>query len=210
MRVALLFIVAFLAVALAQDGVSSYSVFPRYPTKEIPTGSVAEVVLNFKNAGQSYLNFTYISAYLSSPENSKFILKNFTGFRYDSIVPPGYEVSFSYMFLPEEALATGDYTFVGQALYIDEDGVPHNTNFHESLISLVDPISTFDAQTLSTYVMGAGILGGIGFLVNKFLLGGGKKKKKSQSSGPVSAATVDDYVSDSNVSGWKKTKKNRK
>eukprot|EP01128_Nolandella_sp_AFSM9_P007783 TRINITY_DN4373_c0_g1_i1.p1 TRINITY_DN4373_c0_g1~~TRINITY_DN4373_c0_g1_i1.p1 ORF type:complete len:207 (-),score=64.48 TRINITY_DN4373_c0_g1_i1:63-683(-) len=201
-----LFALALVALAAAQSGASTAGVFPLFPENEFPLGNVVEVVFNFKNAGRGNLNVTYISAQLNSADAAAINLKNFTGFRYDSIVPPGYEVSFAYMFLPDESLSTGDYNFVGTAQYIDENGIPAESHFLNTKVTLLAPVTTFDAQTLSTYVMGLGIIAGIAFLVQTYVLGG---KKQYGSAKPLSAGAVNDYVSDSNVSSWKNSKKRK-
>ena len=162
-----------------------------------------------RNNGRHAYNVTSISGVLTHPMDTSVVAQNFTAFRYDQLVPPGYEVSMSYLFPPSESIEVRDYTFLGYAFYQTEDGIPFVDTYHNTSLVIVEPLQGLDFQMFSTYLMGVGILAGIGYLVYKFVLGGGKKstrKAAAAHSATGKSTDKDDWLSDSNVGSWKNKK----
>jgi len=195
-------------VQSAPDVLTS-SLFPRFTDKRLPLGQPIEVLLNFKNTGRKTYNVTAIRGFFLDPHDHNGFVQNFSAFRYDQMAPPGYEISFSYLFMADDMLELKEYMFYGDLYYTDESGGQYFTPYHNSSVTVYDASTPLDPQYLFTYVLLIGIIGGIGYIVSK-VLGGKKGSKRSKSSAPSTPSATDrnEWINDSNVKGWK-DKKNK-
>jgi len=126
------------------------------------------------------------------------------------LIKPGDLRTFAYKFFPDQLLEPRDYTFICTVSYNDEDNVNYTTTFYNGTILMVEAALPVDAQTFFAYFLGVGLVALLGFGVYTYFLGGKKKRStKAVETGTRNnpgAASTNDWLNDSNVASWKKSK----
>jgi len=128
--------------------------------KTITQGDSVELLVGFHNKGSIAFNVTEIFAAIVWGMDFNQFVQNFTKQALSVLVKPGEERTFLYPFTPDPMLEPREWGLVATVKY-NHDG--DNATFVSTLLNttfaLAEPPSTFDAQTLFTYVLFAGLLG---------------------------------------------------
>ena len=114
---------------------------------------------------------------------------NFSAVTYNSVVEPGKETSFEYMFQIDPQLAGHEFTLALTAFYQD-DSEQYSSTFINTSFPVFDPVASFDLQTVfvcgsllslafsATYAAlhATGTLSGVKTLTRKILWSSGGSK----------------------------------
>eukprot|EP00760_Papus_ankaliazontas_P011579 PhM_4_TR14859/c0_g1_i2/m.26161/K13249/SSR1; translocon-associated protein subunit alpha len=143
-------------------GVTTTCLFPDYPEgSAIPTGDYVEALVGMNNAADVTYRAEYVVAYLLNP-NPMFYIQNFSGAVYGRSVSAGETATLKYRFKPDAQLDPRDYNLVVQVFYMNDDNETFLASAFNSTVTLAEPVTTMDAQTIFSY---ASLLGVVGLLV---------------------------------------------
>jgi hypothetical protein len=210
-------------IILPSPDVVPSCVFPRFVGGRLPIGKVLELLLGFKNIGHKTFNITAIHGSFRYPSDPSIFVQNFTSWKYGAIVRPLEHVTLQYYFFPDELLEPKDYVFVCNVYYSDEENVNYTTTFFNSTIYMVEDSTPLDLKTFFTYFLILGVVGLVSYVIytvrsGKKLIPASLSKATSVEKGTrASTSDSDEWLADSNFTGWKKQtkkaekeKKNRK
>eukprot|EP00760_Papus_ankaliazontas_P011578 PhM_4_TR14859/c0_g1_i1/m.26159/K13249/SSR1; translocon-associated protein subunit alpha len=142
--------------------ITTTCLFPDYPEgSAIPTGDYVEALVGMNNAADVTYRAEYVVAYLLNP-NPMFYIQNFSGAVYGRSVSAGETATLKYRFKPDAQLDPRDYNLVVQVFYMNDDNETFLASAFNSTVTLAEPVTTMDAQTIFSY---ASLLGVVGLLV---------------------------------------------
>ncbi|EFA77066.1 translocon-associated protein TRAP alpha subunit [Heterostelium album PN500] len=203
-------IFAFAAVAIAEDvevvtetvatgpsDVSFSYIFPDYPNKEFPAGSVIEVLVGFSNNAEVAYNVSGIFASLNHPQEMKYYIQNYTRGEYGIAVQPGQHTTLAYRFVPDALLDPRQF---GLLISMDYQNELQNftQTFFNSTVLITEKPSTFDLEQFFLILFAVGIVGLVVFLVQGKL----PKSKKPRSNKSTSSTSSSSVVSSDDTSDW--------
>ncbi|TPX31590.1 hypothetical protein SmJEL517_g05095 [Synchytrium microbalum] len=171
--------------------------FPNNPFKTIVPGQPTECLIGMKNLGIKNETYTVygLTGALVSPQNLSTIIKNLTAVRYIVTLEPYEEATLPYKIKVD--LDSMDVGLVVLVDYIDSEENPLRGLGFSDTVKITSPISTFDIQTLSVYVLLVAFVGIVGyftyttFLVQYLPQSPPKRKTRSSTTaGPSSSSSV--------------------
>lgn len=176
---------------------------------EFPIGKEVHFLVGFKNKAQKDFQLSTIDASFRYSLDFSYTLQNFSSYPYNRVVEPNQETTLGYTFFISEQYAARSYGFTVNLLYSDKDGVQYqNTVFNET-VSLIELDEGLDGETFFLYVLLAGFVALIGYVLNKLYI---KYVNPTRPKGPkveqekVVTKEVDfDWLPPSMVANLKKT-----
>ncbi|TFK72976.1 hypothetical protein BDN72DRAFT_835634 [Pluteus cervinus] len=159
----------------------------------VVNGERNRLVLTVENKSDRNVTLVGATGALHHPE-TEVLVKNLTSLPYGVLLLEGTQLQLPYAFYSE--FIPGDLRLT---VWLEHsvDGKNYRVSAYDSIVSIVEaPISIFDLKMLSTYLVVAAILGGVGYSVFLTYFPA-PKKKKSQApdtiSEPVAASGVGGY-----------------
>ncbi|OZJ06825.1 hypothetical protein BZG36_00258 [Bifiguratus adelaidae] len=151
--------------------------FPNNPLQHVVNGERNKMVVSVTNNEKLPVTVNYIyGAFVDADDFGK-IVRNLTVFKYDKQIEHNQTVDINYLFYSEFAPQEMGMTIVVDLS--DSNSNKFNAIGFNGTVSIVEPqASIFDIQLLFLYVMLAGALGGIGYMIYRAFLGGSSKKTK--------------------------------
>ena len=131
----------------ANDDVDTAHYFPGNPEGKLLSGESLKVILGFRNSGETTLTVSQIAGSLNSPFRFNMYVTNFSAVTYNSVVEPGKETSFEYMFQIDPQLAGHEFTLALTAFYLD-DSEHYSSTFINTSFPVFDPVASFDSKTV--------------------------------------------------------------
>ncbi|RUS27276.1 translocon-associated protein, alpha subunit [Jimgerdemannia flammicorona] len=178
--------------------------FPDSPFGNVVNGQRNKLVVSFSNKDTVSYTVSILSGVLVNPNNFTQIVRNLTALRYDTPIGTGETVDIPFSFHSE--IAPQDLGLVVLVDFLDTNGNSHRAVGFNSTVTIVDPpTSIFDLQLLFLYVVLAGVLGGIGYLIQQAFFGGaakGKKKAKKVVEPSIGAAGAVDEKTTAYDESW--------
>ncbi|EGG15038.1 translocon-associated protein TRAP alpha subunit [Cavenderia fasciculata] len=150
-------------VAPVSDISFSY-IFPDYPTKEFPAGSVIEVLIGFTNNGEVDYNVSAIYASLNHAQETKHYIQNYTKAEYGVNVKPGFQATLPYRFVPSEYLEPRQFALLVSVDYRADQQNFTSTFFNSTILIVEKPVS-FDIEHFFLILFGLGLVALIGYIV---------------------------------------------
>ncbi|RUS18271.1 translocon-associated protein, alpha subunit [Endogone sp. FLAS-F59071] len=192
-----------LAVSAAPDtkpkalsaNVELTAAFPESPFGNVVNGQRNKLVVSFSNKDSANYTIGILSGAFVNPNNFSQIVRNLTALRYETPINAGETIDIPFSFHSE--IAPQDLGLVVLVDFVDAAGNNFRAVGFNSTVSIVDPPhSIFDIQLLFLYVVLAGVLAGVGYMIQQAFFGGsgkGKKKaKKVVEPSPGAAGAVDE------------------
>lgn len=180
---------------------------------EFPIGKEVRFLVGFKNKGQKDFEVQNMDTSFRYALDFSYVLQNFTSNPYNRVVAPNQESTFGYSLYVSEQYAARAYGFTVNLLYSDKDGVQYrNTVFNET-VTLVELDEGFNGESFFLCILLAGLVGLIGYGLNKLYLKyvnpitrRSTSKPKEQEKQTTSSSEVDyDWLPPSMVANLKKT-----
>lgn len=162
--------------------------FPDYPNQQIPLGEEVTVLIGLSNSGDKVLNVSYVGAQLHSPYDLNYYIQNFTVKEIWATVLPQSEVTVEYKFKADANLEPLEFWLSGFVFYNSTDDMyAYRSTWTNQTITLTPAGTSYDVQTLFTYVLILAIVGLIVYVIAG--LTGTKKTLQKQIVGVASRAT---------------------
>lgn len=131
--------------------------FTDYPDKQLPAGQAIYVLVGFHNKGDKDFIVDTLDASFRYPQDFSYHIQNFTGTKYNRIVPPGTEASFQYAFHPHESYGGRPFGLTVMMYYKDEDGNQFGAGVFNETITFQEVDESFDGETFFLYVLLAAV-----------------------------------------------------
>lgn len=187
----------------AHPHVSTVSIVPKFASLQVPLGETIEIVCGFRNRAAHPLNITRITGSLNFAQDFRYYIQNFSMMEFgNTLVPAGAEVSLAYPVRPDPQLEPRDFQIAATVWYEDPDTRDvYASTFFNSTVELLEAESTFDTSLLFGTVTALAVIGGLGFIVFRFL----SSRKGSKRAPKLETGSKDvvehDFISDSAVLG---------
>jgi len=124
-------------------------------------GDTVQLVIGLHNKGKTSFNVTQIFAAIVMPHDFKQYVQNFTRDHPNVLALPNEQLTFLYELRPDPLLEPREWGLIATVSYTDASN--ENTTFvstvYNSTVTLQEPESTLDAQTLFTYLLVLALLG---------------------------------------------------
>ncbi|CAG8529292.1 10977_t:CDS:2 [Ambispora leptoticha] len=150
------------------------------PFSLVVNGQQTKLRVTFNNKGQENYTVRFVAGALTNPENATEIFTRFPAVQYDYPVPTMDHAELEYRFYSE--FSPQDLDLVIFVIFTNDEkrtrfeGIAYNSTIH-----IVEPEqSIFDLQLLFLYLILAGIIGGVGYLIFQAFFGGLKSKKNQK------------------------------
>ena len=115
------------------------------------SGRTLQVLLGFRNSGETPQTVSQITGSLNSPKHFSLYVSNFSTATYNLVVEPGKETSFEYLLKVDPQLAGHDFTLALTVFYQDASD-RYSSTFINATIPVFDPDASFDTQTIFMYM----------------------------------------------------------
>mmetsp|Transcript_1683 Transcript_1683/g.2513 ORF Transcript_1683/g.2513 Transcript_1683/m.2513 type:complete len:285 (+) Transcript_1683:117-971(+) len=157
-------------------------VLPENANKKISVGKKSKILLGFTNNGLNPFTIYGIRGYISHPQDSQFVVQNFTAIRYNTTVQPEETNSLMYEFFPDPRLETVDFGMTMQVFYINEDNDTFVHHFFNETVTFVENSEVIDVQQYYLYATLLAIAAGVGYYVYNNVLESSSSSSSSSSS----------------------------
>lgn len=87
---------------------------------ELPAGKQVEFLVGFTNKGSLEFTIETLDASFRYPMDFSYHIQNFSTIQYDRAVPPGYQATLSYSFVPADSFAGRPFGLSINLAYRDE------------------------------------------------------------------------------------------
>jgi len=134
--------------------VTTFIHFPEFADRKLPIGGEVHALIGIHNSGKSAFNVSYIGASLHSPFQLDYYIQNFSVRVYSSIIGPGAEQTFDYMFKPDARLEPLEFWLSGWVIFNNsETGQIFQNYWTNSTLELVERPSDLNARRVFTYFL---------------------------------------------------------
>jgi len=160
--------------------VATASAFPRFSSRKFLAGEPVEILVGFRNKGNSPFNVTLIHASFNYPLDYSYYIQNFTAIEYGTFVAAQEEATFSYFFRPDPMLEPRDFGLVVSVFYQDVNKKNYTNVVFNSTVEMVEASGGLDAQGFFAILAVVAVVGLVGFVLFRTLgtwskrQGGGK------------------------------------
>jgi hypothetical protein len=147
------------------------------PFGHVVNGEKNTLLLTVENKSDRNATLIGVSASLYNPDTDA-LLKNLTSLPYNAQLLGGVKTQLAYTFYSE--FKPGDLRLT---VWLDHaiDDERYRTSAYDSIITVVEPdLSIFDMKMLSTYLIVASILGGVGFALYRNWFPASKKSRSKR------------------------------
>ncbi|KAM3582609.1 hypothetical protein VKS41_005252 [Umbelopsis sp. WA50703] len=157
-----------------------YGEFPNNPFGIIVNGQKNKLNVYFDNQADEAYTVNYISGALVKPDDFSTIVRNLSVYKYDLTIPAKQKIAIPYQFHSEFSPQDLGLTVIID--FSDANKNPVRGIAYNGTVTVTDPEhSIFDVQLLFLYVILAGILAGVGYIIQQaFFSTPGKNKKKTK------------------------------
>lgn len=154
-----------------------YGEFPNNPFGIIVNGQKNKLNVYFDNQADEAYTVNYISGALVKPDDFSAIVRNLSVYKYDLTIPAKQKIAIPYQFHSEFSPQDLGLTVIID--FSDAKKNPVRGIAYNGTVTVTDPEhSIFDVQLLFLYVVLAGILAGVGYIIQQaFFSTPGKSKK---------------------------------
>jgi hypothetical protein len=135
----------------ANDDVDTVHYFAGNAEGKMLSGRTLQVLLGFRNSGETPQTVSQITGSLNSPKHFSLYVSNFSTATYNLVVEPGKETSFEYLLKVDPQLAGHDFTLALTVFYQDASD-RYSSTFINATIPVFDPDASFDTQTIFMYM----------------------------------------------------------
>jgi len=143
-------------IRMSADAETSF-LFPDYPDKQLPAGKPIYVLVGFHNKGEKDFIVDTLDASFRYPQDFSYHIQNFTGTKYNKVVPPGTEASFQYAFHPHESYGGRPFGLTVMMFYKDADGNQFGAGVFNETVTFQELDESFDGETFFLYVLLAAV-----------------------------------------------------
>lgn len=150
--------------------------FPSTSNIELPAGKQVEFLVGFTNKGSLEFTIETLDASFRYPMDFSYHIQNFSTIQYERNVPPGYQATLSYSFIPADSFAGRPFGLSINLAYKDEFGTQFYEKVYNETVNIVEVEEGLDGETFFLYVfLGAGVLLLL-VISQQFLYSVGKKR----------------------------------
>jgi len=118
----------------------------------LAAGSIANVLVGFKNTGKSNFHVNAMEASFRYPQDFNYFIQNFTAVKFDKVVEPARQASFEYSFIPSENFNGRPFGLVISLHYQDAEGKSFMDSVFNETVNITDPVEGFDSEIFFLYV----------------------------------------------------------
>ncbi|CAG8590139.1 4407_t:CDS:2 [Ambispora gerdemannii] len=149
------------------------------PFSLVVNGQQTRLQIVFNNKGQENYTVRLVAGVLTNPDNATDIFTKLPTIQYDYPVPTMDHVELEYRFHSE--FNPQDLDLIVFVAFTDDKNTRFEGVAYNSTIHIVEPEqSIFDLQLLFLYLILAGIIGGVGYMIFQAFFGGVKSKKNQK------------------------------
>mmetsp|Transcript_3246 Transcript_3246/g.4423 ORF Transcript_3246/g.4423 Transcript_3246/m.4423 type:complete len:257 (+) Transcript_3246:35-805(+) len=160
-------------VGPSQD-IETAFMFADYPDKKLELGEIIKVLFLFNNKGDIGFNVTHVFASLRSPYDYNYHIQNFSAMPIGTLVPPGAQASFEYLFKPDVTLEPTEFWLTTEVVYNSSEDRTYKSAVFNGTVELVEKNAEVDIRKFITYLV---ILAGMGY--GGYSMYSAKKPRKS-------------------------------
>lgn len=135
----------------------TYLLFTKPSSQDLPAGEQVKLLVGFTNKGQSDFLVESMDASFRYPQDYSFFIQNFTTARYNRVVEPNREATFSYSFTPSETFNARPFGLTINLNYKDAEGNYFVDSVFNETVQLVEPDEGLDGETFFMYVFLAAV-----------------------------------------------------
>lgn len=135
----------------------TYLLFTKPNSMDFPAGEQVRFLVGFTNTGDKEFVVESMEASFRYPQDYSFYIQNFTTNRYNHLVEPKREATFSYQFTPSETFNARPFGLSINLNYRDAEGNFFQDAVFNETINIVEPDEGLDGETFFLYVFLAAI-----------------------------------------------------
>jgi len=158
--------------------------------KRFVIGEPVVVLIGLHNRGDQRLDLTEIGAHFHSPYDLSYYIQNFTRRSLNTFLPPNFEVTLEYKFVPDKSLEPLNFWLSGWVEYNSSSGRYYRSTFTNGTVELIEKQSDADFRRIFAVLF----VIGLGGLIAYFFINSNAQrssKKKVQEQGTRTAQTTD-------------------
>jgi len=135
----------------------TYLLFTKPSSMDFPAGEQVRLLVGFTNNGEKDFVVESMEASFRYPQDYSFYIQNFTTNRYNHLVEPKREATFSYQFTPSDTFNARPFGLSINLNYRDAEGNFFQDAVFNETINIVEPDEGLDGETFFMYVFLAAI-----------------------------------------------------
>lgn len=175
----------------SQD-VETAVLFPDYPDKRFELGEIIKVLFMVNNKGDMGFNVTHVFASLRSPYDYNYHIQNFSIMPVGTLVLPGRQASFEYLFKPDVSLEPTDFWLTAEVIYNSSEDRMYKSAIFNGTVELVEKNAEVDVTKVFKYLIGLAV---VGFSIHYFYNMNNPKKSFAYTSAPTTTTYEDEVFS---------------
>ncbi|KAL2468463.1 Translocon-associated protein (TRelated to AP2) [Forsythia ovata] len=139
----------------------------------------SELLVGFKNEGESSINVIAIQATVHLPYDHHYLVQNLSAQAFNNAsVPPSAQATFPYLFAVSKFLQAGAFDLVGTIVYeIDQN--PYQSTFYNGTIEVTESGGLLSVESVFLFCLGVALLGLLGFWIRSQIQHFSKKTKRA-------------------------------
>lgn len=141
----------------ASTDADTYLLFTKPNSMDFPAGEQVRFLVGFTNGGDKDFVVESMEASFRYPQDYSFYIQNFTTNRYNHLVEPKKEATFSYQFTPSETFNARPFGLSINLNYRDAEGNYFQDAVYNETINIVEPDEGLDGETFFLYIFLAAI-----------------------------------------------------
>lgn len=169
----------------ASPDADTFLLFTKPNTQDLPAGEQVKFLVGFANKGESDFFVDSMEASFRYPQDYTFFIQNFTTARYNRIVEPNREATFSYSFTPSETFNARPFGLTINLNYRDAEGTFFQDAVFNETVQVVEPDEGLDGETFFLYVFLAAVAVLLLVGAQQLLASFGKRRMSSKPSRPA-------------------------
>jgi len=164
---------------------------------ELIAGKLTRLLVGARNNGSQSFLVESIDASLRYPQDFTYYIQNFTALQPETVIEPGLESTFEYLFMPSETFNGRPMGLVVLLNYRNSEGKQFQNTVFNQTINFIDSDDGFDSETFFLYIVLGGILVLLSVLAYQFLItwrpkrGSGKQSSQNLQGGSVTKGNYD-------------------
>lgn len=174
----------------ASTDADTYLLFTKPNSMDFPAGEKVALLVGFTNNGDKDFVVESMEASFRYPQDYSFYIQNFTTSRFNHLVEPKREATFSYQFTPSETFNARPFGLSINLHYRDAEGNFFQDAVFNETVNIVEADEGLDGETFFLYVFLAAIAVLLLVGAQQLLVSFGKKGGRSMTKGPRTAIEV--------------------
>jgi len=173
----------------ASPDADTFLLITKPTTQDLPAGEQVKLLVGFTNKGNQEFIVESMDAAFRYPQDYSFYIQNFTVARFNRVVEPGREATFSYAFTPSETFNARPFGLTINLNYKDAEGNLFQDAVFNETVQVVEPDEGLDGETFFLYIFLAAVVVLLLVGAQQLLSSFGKKRMSKPSKPAVEMGT---------------------